>query len=149
MDFLQETWKMECPDWCFTLRSAGWRPYCRIKIAALLAWTALLNPLAFHSPATWCFAGCLFFAFGKRNIVSGLQRLLRRPEMCSWNSMGGGGTRRELGHVNWSERPCTSAHHSLCQGSWAVWSTWCSQTGCSFHRTLWTWALRTLWAAHS
>ena len=82
---------------------------------------------------------CLCSAFGEQNIGSGLQTLPRHLEMCSRNSTRGSGTKREFGRVGWSKRPCISAYHSLCRGSWAVWSAWCGQMGHFFRRTLWTW----------
>ena len=145
----QGTRKMECPGWCFAWKSIGWHPYCMIQLETLLAQTVSWNPLVFHFPTTWCFAGYLCSDFSERNIGSGLARLWRLPKMCSWYSMGGGETRRELSHVGWLEKPCTSIHHSLCRGSWVAWSAWCDQIGRSFHRTLWIWAPWTLWAAHS
>ena len=101
----------------FAWRSVGWHPYCKIQFGAPFARTASWSPLATHSPATWCFVGCLCSAFGKRNIGSGLQRLTSHLGKCSQNFTGGGGTRRELVQVGWSVRLCTSVHHSLCWGS--------------------------------
>ena len=113
---------MECPDWCFAWRSIRWRPYYNIQLKTLLAsW----NPLTFHFPVTWCYVGCLCFAFGEWNTYSGLQRLLRCPRMCSQNFVGDREISRKFGHVGWSERPCTSVYHSLCQESWVAWSAWC------------------------
>ena len=101
----------------FAWRSVGWCSYCKIQFGAPFAWTASWSPLATHSPTTWCFVGCLCYAFGERNIGSGLQRLPSHPRKCSQNFAGGDGTRRELVQVGWSKRLCTSVHQSLCWGS--------------------------------
>ena len=105
------------------------RPYCKIQLGALLAWTTSWSLLVSHFPITWYFAGCLCSTFGEQNIGNDLQRLLRCPRKCSRNSMEGDGTRKELSHVGCLEIPCISVHHSLCRGSWTAWNAWCGYMG--------------------